>query len=206
MREVYNIITQLRNTSSRNDKERILKENLNNELFRKVLYYTYNPFLKYGISNETMIPISSWKSAFDDFFKMLDILAKSNINNELRIEVGYFLSHVEPHKIKQMYIDILLKDLKIGVNTKTINKIFGDNFIPEFNVMLAEKYFECEDKVKGEFIVTQKLDGVRCVIIKENDNIKIFSRQGQPIEDLIEIQEEAKLLPNNMVYDGELIL
>jgi DNA ligase-1 len=76
--------------------------------------------------------------------------------------------------------------------------------------MLAQKYFDDPDKLVPdgeEFILTTKLDGIRCVCINRGpDDIKFFSRQGQPIEYLNDIIKEVKCLPSGCVYDGELVL
>ena len=89
---------------------------------------------------------------------------------------------------------------------KSINTAFGEQFIPQFDVMLAKKFEDEEHKVKGkEFVITEKLDGMRTIMIVENGNITFFSRQGQPIAGLVEIAQDAKLLPDN-VYDGELLI
>ena len=54
MKEVINIINQLRNESSTNGKLKILKDNKDNELLKKVLYYTYNDNLQYGIREKSI--------------------------------------------------------------------------------------------------------------------------------------------------------
>ena len=54
MKEVINIIKQLQNTSSSNEKLNILKLNKDNELLQKVLEYTYNPFKKYNKSKKSI--------------------------------------------------------------------------------------------------------------------------------------------------------
>ena len=50
MRTVASIIQQLQNTGGTNDKISILKRNSDNELLKKVLYYTYNPLLTFKIT------------------------------------------------------------------------------------------------------------------------------------------------------------
>jgi DNA ligase-1 len=70
--------------------------------------------------------------------------------------------------------------------------------------MLAEKYWDYEGKLEGEFYLTTKLDGIRCVLIVEGTDVKMFTRQGQPIEGLVEIEAEARHFLDG-VYDGELI-
>ena len=206
MKEVINIINQLRNESSTNGKIKILKDNKDNELLKKVLEYTYNPFKKYGVTEKVLIPTNE-ESNNIELFQLLDLLSNSNINDSLRKTVNSFLGSIQFKEERDLYVCMLLKDLKIGCNSKTINKVWKD-LIPSFNVMLADKYFEKQQKVKGkEFIITQKLDGSRFVLIKDNlGNVKCYTRQGQEVNGLIEFENDFKLIPNNTVIDGEVLL
>jgi DNA ligase-1 len=206
MKEIIEIVDQLRKTSSTNDKISILQKNKDNELLQKMLLYTYDPFKKYGMSEKSINPINIANFTID-IFELLDILSSSNINDSLRNTVNSFLGSIQDNDEMELYKCVLLKDLRMGVNAKGINKVWKD-LIPQFNVMLADKYFEKPQKVKGkEFIITQKLDGCRFVLIKdENGQIKYFTRQGQEIEGLIEFEEDSKKIPNNTVIDGELLL
>lgn len=206
MNEIVEIIKQLENTSSTNDKIKTLKNNKDNELLKKVLEYTLNPYKKYKITEKTLIE-GKCESNFDDIFKLLDILSTSNINDLLREEVNAFLGDIENLEIRELYKRMILKDLKCNISAKTVNKVWK-NLIPEFNVMLAESYFkQKEDFLNGkEFILTTKLDGIRAVIIKEDNDTKIYSRQGQLIEGLTDIEKEIAKIPNNIVLDGELLL
>ena len=205
MKEVINIINQLRNESSTNGKIKILKDNKDNELLKKVLEYTYNPFKKYGVTEKVLIPTNE-ESNNIELFQLLDLLSNSNINDSLRKTVNSFLGSIQFKEERDLYVCMLLKDLKIGCNSKTINKVWKD-LIPSFNVMLAESYFkQKENYINGrEFVISTKLDGNRLVIIKRNGVVEFYTRQGKLMDGLIEIEEEAKLLDDNMVYDGELI-
>lgn len=207
MQNVIEIIELLRRTSSTNDKIAILKNNKDNELLKKVLLYTYDPFKKYGMSEKTINPKGDKQLAYFDIFELLDLLAKSNINDNLRYEVNNFLWNFSSDaNLFYLYKCMLLKDLKLGCNISTINKIWK-NLIPEFNVQLANSYFkEKEGFLKGKtFILSTKMDGNRLVIIKRNGVIEFYTRQGKPMEGLVEIETDAKLLLDNMMYDGELI-
>ena len=207
MEEIIKIINQLREESSTNGKLKILKDNKDNELLKKVLEYTYNPFKKYGMSEKSLTcKEGNINYEIDNIFKLLDLLSNSNINDSLRDTTNSFLSVVKKD-IRDIYKCMLLKDLKIGLNAKSINKIWKD-LIPQFNVMLADKYFEKQQKVKGkEFIISQKLDGSRFVLIKDNlGNVKCYTRQGQEVDGLIEFENDFKLIPNNTVIDGEVLL
>ena len=134
MEEIIKIINQLRNESSTNGKLKILKDNKDNELLKKVLEYTYNPFKKYGMSEKTIKPIDRVSNFGINIFSLLDILSESNINDDLRITTNSFLYCIQNNNEQELYICMLLKDLKIGLNAKSINKIWKD-LIPSFNVM-----------------------------------------------------------------------
>ena len=203
MNNVFKILDEIGKDSSRTAKEKLLKENINNDDLKKVLYYTFNPYLIFGIGARTFKNVQG-ASEFDNLFDMLDYVLKNNTGtDETKLKVNKFISN-QSEEDQGWIKKILLKDLKIGISDKTINKIWK-NFIPTFNVMLARKYFDNENKVKGDFIITTKLDGIRCVILKENGLIKIISRQGKIFEGLTEIEKEAVQLPDNMVYDGEIL-
>ena len=90
MKNVAEIIKKLQNTSGTNDKIALLKANNDNELLKKVLYYTYNPYMKYGLTEKTYDSIKVTRfhdpneSGVTTIFELLDLLAKSNINDNLR--------------------------------------------------------------------------------------------------------------------------
>lgn len=206
MEEIIKIIEELRNTSSTKEKENILKRNKDNELLQKVLYYTYNPYMKYGISEKSIKSDASKPLAYFDIFELLNVLEKNNINDNLRFEVNNFLGNFS-HEIGlfDLYKCMILKDLRCNISAKTINKVFKE-LVPTFDVMLASKYFDNEDRVNNDFIVTTKLDGIRCVGFRENGVVRFYSRQGQLIEGLVEIEQTFDNIPENVVLDGELLL
>ncbi|MEQ2561552.1 RNA ligase family protein, partial [Sutterella wadsworthensis] len=61
--------------------------------------------------------------------------------------------------------------------------------------------------VLGKFFITQKLDGLRFCVIKENGKIKAYSRQGKLQLGYIQILNEfsSEQYPDNTFYDGEVI-
>lgn len=209
MQNVFNILKQIELTSSRNEKEQILENNKQNILFKDIIQFIFNPYIVTGISSKKIKKIKTPKVTTQKINTVQDLIKYLSDNNTGSDEnISQVLTFIQSQliELQEDYIKLTTKSFKIGITAKTINKTFGKNFIPEFNVQLADKYFDCENKVKGEFIITTKLDGNRIVAIKQSEsNIKFFSRQGQPIEDLVEIEEELKRLPVGYVYDGELL-
>ena len=74
--------------------------------------------------------------------------------------------------------------------------------------MLAQKYFDSPGKLEGKtFAITAKLDGFRLIAIKDSSgSVKFYSRVGQLIEGLVEIEKEFENIPANMAFDGELTI
>ncbi|EGT3606792.1 ATP-dependent DNA ligase [Clostridium perfringens] len=209
MREILKIVKSLQNESSTNGKIEILRTNKDNELLKKVLYYTYNPYMKYKITEKLLNKFNDGliiKGIYcGDIFNLLDELNRNNINDYLRSQVEIFLQGYSDD-IKELYTMMLLKDLRCNISVKTINKVWKD-LIPQFNVMLASKYWDSIKKVEGkEFIITTKLDGARLVCWKENGVFKAFTRQGQEVSGLSEIEKDFKDIPDGIVLDGEILL
>ena len=68
-------------------------------------------------------------------------------------------------------------------------KVWG-NVINKFSVMLAKKYEEHSHKI-DTMIITQKLDGMRCIFLKEN-NIVVDKELESKVNELIEKRNNLK--------------
>ena len=215
MEEVIKIIKELQANSGKRLQE-ILEKNKDNQMLKDVLYFVYNPFIVTGLSSKKInkdlsnivikkIPVVN--NPKFDITCIFDYLIDHNTGRDEDIAyVQHYLRSL-PIEDMEIYKQILTKDLKLGITAKTINKVWKD-FIPEFNVMLAEKYWDRMNRLeeeKPDIIITQKLDGIRAVAKVRDGNVEIFSRQGKPIEGLKDIEEELKELENGF-YDGELLL
>lgn len=131
MENVIKIVQSLRETGGTNDKISIIKNNSNNEDFKKVLKYTYDDNLQFGFSEIKLRDLligftiknlnksnqSKWENGFD----MLDELALSNINDSLRDNVLKFLNSKSIEE-QELWIKVLIKDLRCNISSKTINK------------------------------------------------------------------------------------
>ena len=213
--EVVSIIEELRNTSSTNEKKAILTKYEDKNDLKKLLELTYNPHKKYKMT-EKSIDINDFDENGVDgyvcFGALLKKLSESNINDKLRQDTNKFLAFTD-ERIRDLYKCVLLKDLKIGVNTTTLNKVWK-GLIPasetglEIKPMLASK-FDFDKPPKGEFCVTEKLDGIRCMAICKEDGVQLFSRQGKLIEGCASIEMVLTGLRiqigRDFVLDGELL-
>lgn len=188
MDEVIKIFRELQNSSGKRLQE-ILEENKDNQMLKDVLYFVYNPFVVTGLSNKKMEKdISDIKvrgtRRFGNFLEETALLSDEDFGKALFTsetfditcifdyliyhntgrdeDIAYVQAYIktQPEKYREIYKQIFTKELKLGITAKTINKVWKD-FIPEFNVMLAEKYWDKMDKLeeeKPDIIITQKLD------------------------------------------------
>lgn len=209
MNEILEIIKQLGETSSTNDKLAILKRNKDNELFCKILKYTYDPQYKYGVSEDVLkklLEINKPVEVFyinKDFYKvfaLLDKLATNNINDSFREEIRCILLSLSPN-IRELFKKVLLKDLRVGISVKTINKAIK-GLIYQFDVQQAYPIEKYPLKSNTWILIEEKLNGINSAYV----NGDIISRQGKLIDGLDHIKEELEQLSfKDFVFNGELI-
>ena len=206
--EVIGIFESITSTSSTMGKQNIIKEHKNNELFKLCLKFLLDDMIITGISDKKYNKGLNLHLNLGLIHNLEELLEYVQLNNTGRdediIEVkSYIESNYEP--IYSFLKGLVCKSIKLGANSKLVNKAFGYNFIPVFNVMLAESHEKHKGKIKNnEFILTTKLDGSRIIAIREEGKVSFYSRQGKPIEKLVELEKEFMNLPEG-VYDGELL-
>lgn len=207
MIEVANVIKLIGNTSSTNDKLYLLKKNENVPGLKEILKFIYNPYCKTGISDKKLSktfgtfpsePKVTWKEAIGYFSKH-----QTGSDADVAFGIRFIMSNPDAGWLARA---IVTQDLKIGVTATSLNKVYGADFIPKIGCMLGTLYGDVgPQKTKWPCIVTEKLDGIRRIIVKENGVVRCYSRSGHEDTGLIEIIKEAEYLPDNMVYDGELL-
>ena len=207
MEKVLRIVHQIQGTSGRNDKEAILRENEDNQLFKDVMQFIYDPFILTGISKKKIskqLKLPTELSTLS-IIDVMDYLRVHNSGRDTDVILVQNFIRSQPEILRDFLVKIVSKDLSMGLTDGTLNKVYGD-FIQTFSVMLAKKFEDHKQKIKGDFVVTEKLDGNRCVVIKDNGVVKSFTRQGKQYEGLEEIESDiADLLEDGIVFDGELI-
>ena len=211
-------IKELNYTGSRLGKEAILKTATPE--IKEVLKFLYDPFIVTGIKEKKV----EARMRTLGFYHMREN-PEGQVDFDLLSTLNYFKSHntgadkdvdfalLEAYKtpFPELVISIITKSLVLGVNATTLNKVYGKGFIPHFGVQLAQRYDFDNPFGNEEFYLTEKLDGVRCVISFEHDKDSgyfpvLYARSGKRIEGLVDIEKEAKKLNPSFVYDGELII
>lgn len=192
-----NILHRLRETNSRLEKEQILKTA--SLLEQKMFMFAYNPHKMYFQRFED-IDYDSITDVREDTFFILDDI-------ENRVHVGYKAREIiEQHSYYHGDLIKLIcnKDLDCGVTEVTLNKVFGKDFIPTFNVQLAKEV--PFSKIKFPIIGQVKYDGVRCLAFLSAHGVVLKTRNGKIFSyPMLEKFLTSFYRGTDIILDGELV-
>lgn len=193
----------------------VLKRYAGDEDVKYCLDFVYNPYIVTGVSTKKMSKdVSGYNGAliiWSTVRTMLDYLKTHNTGtDQILASLQNFRRTskelIEDPDLDRLLIDIITKNVQLGVDVITINKCIPD-LIPTFNVMLANKYYEKPEAVIGKrFALTTKIDGGRIVAIKQNGVVDFYTRAGQKYEGLVDLESEMAQMPDNIALDGEITL
>lgn len=214
LQSFHQFCLEINESKSRNHKISVLekyKTHEHIEFIKYILNFVFNSFKITGISYKKLfkkIDIDT-KENFTEFEELLEWILENKTGSD------YVVATVRDHlewfsesddELLETLQRIVVKDLPLGISETTINKVYTD-LIPTFDLMLAEKYIDNKERIQGKSItITRKLDGNRCLLFNHINGPIMLTRQGKLYEGLVQIEQEASLLPKGYVYDGELII
>ena len=209
-------VNEIMESNSRLHKQAVLKKYKDDEVIQKYLQIAFDPYKVFGLSTrklakEVHVEGSLLYEGIDTVFALFNYLERRNTGKDYDISVcQQMLDAVTAGNTEcaELLEKLICKDLSIGCDSKTINKEIP-GLIPQFACQLAQKYFDNPTKLEGKtFAITTKLDGFRLIAIKDSyGEVKFYSRVGQLIEGLVEIEAEMKeFMPCNFALDGELTI
>ena len=186
-------------------KQEFIRAHADDKQFCRFLYYALNPMLTYNVSEDTLrnrIPGAWQPNDYQDIFEICDMLASRKGVDDYTVDMVCSFLRVCNDEEREVYIKLLSKTLRLGVTSKTVNKVIP-GLIPEWEVQQAypiDKYPVAEGT---EFWLTQKLNGVRATFY----NGKLIARSGVPYKGLDHLISEIEHSPMGAyVLDGELTL
>ena len=208
LKKLQDFVNEMKSTSSLLEKKAIIEKVKNDNFITNALYYTYNEFLKFNVTSKNckkLDHIIDEECGFVDIWELLDDLNNRTYTGHDAIAMvnGFIDQHKE---YEDLIFSIIDRNLEIRASESVINKVIP-GLIPTFDVALATKYepkfcdFENE-----EWLASRKLDGVRCIIRKEQDEITAYSRQGNEFTTLQKVLDDVVKWPGDFVLDGEICL
>lgn len=203
--EVKKFFDILSKTSSILAKKKLLSERAYDQNTRKFLDYLLNPFFVTGISEKKISRPAAKEPTitFNSFHELMPYIRENHTgSDDILANVQAFLD--DAGELRDFYIGIITKSIRIGCDVKTVNDALGFELIPVWDVQQAYQFGKIKLNENEWFSLSQKLNGVRGTFFEG----KLISRQGKEfigldhiINDIRELIEDAE----NFVVDGELI-
>jgi len=199
-----------------NDKLRILSENKDNQLLRRLVEFTYDPHKNFGISSRTFesndVDVASDDSRDDvvwaAFLDALDSCDRCVRRGSDASDTVWGAFTVPVTSSMRSWIShVLDRHLNCGVSIKSMNSVWP-NLIKTFECQLADKWDI--DVVSGvDYVAVEpKLDGTRIVAIVKGGVAMLYTRNGKHIVNFDSTvgKELVKLVgQRDLVFDGELM-
>lgn len=218
MESVIDILESLESDNSRLFKEEVLRRNTSKKLLKQVFVAVGDPYTNFYV-NKFKAPKPLAAAAVSDdgaimsFLDLLnnDLATRNLTGNAAKAAVESFFSGLDARQAKWC-TRILLRNLRVGASESLVDKTWP-GAIAKFSVQLAESLESRHETGKGIVIsepvaypvrVEPKLDGLRCIAIKRNGAVTMFTRSGSLIETLPTIKAALEAAPwDDFVLDGE---
>lgn len=204
LKVIYEQLESIKQESSRNRKEELLRAYDSYE-FRTMLYYLGNDFIVTGLAKSKIQKQLDGEPEvkLSQLGEVLTYLGECNTGRDEDVLVAQYYINGQDAQYREFLEEVLTKTYRMGVTAKTINKVYK-GLVPVFDVQLAYPYDKYKDKVSGSYTVSTKLDGHRLIAIKEDGDVRFYSRTGQVIYGLDELAQAIEDLGiDNYVFDGE---
>jgi len=218
-------IQDLEQNNSRLHKEGVIEKALvaaklgsySAECFLYNCYLAYNPYFTYNIKQvpETQ-GLEHRENPWVAFWGLCESLrTRSVTGNAAREAVKVVSEKFDSEQWNLLARRVLIKDLRCGITSKTLNKILGKSEwkIPTFEVQLATDSKGHPKKLAGEVMIEPKLDGVRAIaIIYATGNVMLYSRNGKEFANFPHIANDLSKIADTfrshdtdaLVIDGEI--
>lgn len=215
MTNVIDILESLESDGSRNAKGEVMEANRDNTLLHRFFSLAFDPWKNWGVAKYDRPEVSGSRGHSDELVaEFLDLLVRLD-NRELKGNAAKAAvsAHIQSgDELAQKWLErILWRNLRCGVSVSTVNKQWPGTVVP-FAVALAGTL--PTTGVNGKFIFSEpvsypvrveaKLDGLRCIAVKHNGEVTIYTRNGTVLETLPRIKAAIEALPgDDFVLDGE---
>ncbi len=219
MSTVIDILEQLESNNSRLFKEDLLETHRRDELLRKVFMTVGDVYLNFYI-NKFKMPKARPSGRADHLVvgQFIDKICKNlSTRSVTGLTAKVFVCDLFENMTRSQQkwcLRILLKNLRCGVQSTTVNKIWP-GLIAEFSVQLAETLSTRYENNKGIVIndhiaypvrVEPKLDGLRCILVKHAGEVTMYTRSGNVLETLPRIKSLIEMIPQGeFILDGEIM-
>lgn len=210
---VYEIIETIASDNSSKFKLAELEKHKDNNLFKEVVKLAYCPLKQFYIRQIPEYTPTGQKDLAWALQELEKLSSREVTGNKAVEHLAEVLSSL-CEKNSSVVERVIGKDLKAGINSSTINKVFGKNFIKETPYMGAisynQKKVDALFKEHPEVYSEEKMDGRYTNIKVTSDSIFMESRQGKETyfgDTFTHLSEIVRnYFGHDVVLNGELII
>ena len=212
-KSIPEIIQELKSTSSKNEKEAILKRESesNNEELKQILFWCYDPSLNFYT---TKIPEYETKreiyQATDALYAIVENVCSRKVTGNAALEYIAFILSNTVKTDTQVVESVIKRDLDCGVQESTINKVWK-NLITEPPYMSYSLFNEkLINSIKLPCYSEIKMDGLFADVKVTADSVNYSSRSGKELKFKLPSFVEDKLMDlatdTSFVLHGEALV
>lgn len=204
---INEILLDIASDGSRLTKEAKLQSQANNELLKRVVKLTLDPFVNFYIKKiPEFTPLGGM--TLEEGLDALELLTSRTVTGHAGIRHLQMILNGMNEDDADVIVKIIRGDLRCGASVSTVNKIWKD-LIPEWPCLLCTP---CDNKTKTHIVFPAydqlKADGLRFNAIVVNNTCNFYSRKGSPIillDDSL-AQEFIKMANGgSYMFDGEMV-
>ena len=212
---LYQVCRNLQLNTKRSEKERLIECNKECEDFKELLLFLFDNSITTGLDIKKVNKQTNscdYYEFINSFAQLLDYVKEHNTGRDYDINTIQHTACLfsDNEQIVDFIYEVVTKSLRLGIDAKTINKVFGYEFIPTFDVQLGTPIEDVKLNGDEEIFISQKLNGTRCVYWRGD----LWTRSGKKytgcqhiINDIERLcREDFCINPNEVVFDGELVL
>lgn len=178
---MFDVLTQLSETPSRNEKEAILRGLTPDQanLFKYVAWLAYDPSIDFYIKefsqSSTHVPSITLFEALQDIQNIIAKRVFTGNQAKKHVEMNYEMLSEDDAEV---FRRVIKRDLRCGISAKTVNKIWPGT-IYEHPYMRCSGFSEKSLKnISFPCYSQTKMDGLYCDIIVTEDKVEYRSRNG----------------------------
>lgn len=191
---VFGILEQLQNKPATNDKIDLLKTHSNNEDLKAFFFFALDQSINFYIK-APLNPQSSGtlNSVFVE--DLLKFCSRKVTGNEAKSFLDQLLSSLTP-EAQESLIRMINKNPKCGVNEATVNKVWR-GLVYIFGIMKGDSIDDMDPSTAVGRIAEAKIDGKRCLVMKDGSDVTFLSSNGKPVYNLQDAIPEILSIPHD---------
>lgn len=206
---VRTIADKLKSASTQSEKREVLEYYSSESLFRRVLFYTYNPMINFNMDDWT--PRHVGKQDGQGISKFMhvpeDIYQGKFTQEEAEFACNMAMMHINDQEA-ELFVGMLKKDLGLDLDAETINCVWED-LIPSYPIRQASEFntaspAKFETYIKPVIVAQKMSEGLRVNIIVRGNNVEFRQKDGTLIHgwDMWTHQFSTLAQQNAIVFDG----